>query len=76
MSEETGFVRIILNVCRDGAALGSRAACYLIDNPEKADALLEYGEGNDPPRYWVRRAKSSIVVWQQPNQPLAGNVEE
>lgn len=59
--------RIILNIEDwSNATLAVRAARYLIDNPDKADCLLEYGDSDNPPRMWARRGKSAIIVYEQP----------
>lgn len=58
--------RIILNIEDwSNATLAVRAARYLIDNPEKPDCLLEYGDSNNAPRMWAKRGKSAIIVYEQ-----------
>lgn len=62
--------RIILNIEDwSNATLAVRAARYMLDNPEKPDALLEYGDSNNPPRFWAKRGKSAIIVYEQPTHP-------
>jgi hypothetical protein len=58
-------VKLILRL-RDGSdgILALRAARHLIDNPEKCDALLQYG-GDGGPQVWARRNKSSITAIEQ-----------
>ncbi|MFD1104254.1 hypothetical protein [Sphingobium olei] len=64
--------KIILNVDqRDNAMLALRAATYLLEHPEKADAVLDYGDGHAA--MWARRGKRSIIVYEQhsaSNSPL------
>lgn len=63
--------RIILNIEDwSNATLAVRAARYLIDNPDKPDCLLEYGDSNSPPRMWAKRGKSrddkigmALIFW-------------
>ncbi|EQA96884.1 hypothetical protein [Sphingobium baderi] len=60
--------RIILNIEDwSNATLAVRAARYLIDNPEKSDCLLEYGDSSRPPSFWAKRGKGSIIVYEQPS---------
>ena len=61
--------RIILNIEDwSNATLAVRAARYMLDNPEKPDALLEYGDSNNPPSFWAKRGKSAIIVYEQPTR--------
>ena len=56
--------KIILNVDqRSNAMLAYRAAMHLLDHPEKADALLDYGDGHA--RMWAKRGKGSVIVHEQ-----------
>lgn len=60
-------MRIILNLVRDeDALLAVRAARWLIAEEGQKDAILCYGDSNDPPAFWVKRNKASISVHQQP----------
>jgi len=55
--------KIILNIKDVGnIVLAARAAKYLLDRPERIDALVEYG---DTHRYYVKQNKKSISVWEQ-----------
>ena len=58
-------MRIILHI-KDGSdgILALRAARHLIANPEKPDALMQYG-GNGGPIVWARRNKASITAYEQ-----------
>ena len=63
--------RIILNIEDwSNATLAVRAARFLIDNPERTDCLLEYGDSKDPPRMWAKRGKGSIIVYEQPSRQM------
>jgi hypothetical protein len=63
MAEEN-MHRLILNINgTENAYLALRAARYLIDNPNSANALLDYGDGQV--LMWAKRNKSSISVWEQ-----------
>lgn len=55
--------KIILNIknLNDGF-LAALAAKYLINLPEREDAILQY---NDRVIYYVKRNKASISVWEQ-----------
>lgn len=57
------MTRIILNVKNmENGLLSYRAARHLIDNPDKIDAVLEYGEGIAT--MYVKRGKGSIIVME------------
>ena len=57
------MIRITMNLIDpSNGILGLRAAQYLIDKPEKTDALLEYG---DSVTFYAKRNKASISVWEQ-----------
>lgn len=61
------MIRIIINL-KEGSeqyGLAMRAARYMVERPDKQDALLDYGDSNHPPRFYVRRNKASISVWEQ-----------
>ena len=58
------MIRITMNLIDvSNGILGLRAVQYLIDKPEKADVLLEYG---DNILFYAKRNKASISVWEQP----------
>lgn len=58
------MIKLILNT-KDNTnlILASRAADYLVNNPEKQDAILVYGD--DVATFYVKRNKASISVWEQ-----------
>jgi hypothetical protein len=59
-------VRVILNLA-DGLKndiLALRAARWLMDHPDRSDAILQYGDSNDPPTMYAKRNKASISVWE------------
>lgn len=58
------MIRIILNLKNPDSSfvLAGRAGQYLVDNPEKNDALLEYGGIK---MFYAKRNKKSISVWEQ-----------
>ena len=58
-------MKIILHL-KDGSdgILALRAARHLIDNPEKPDVLLQFGEDGGP-IVWGRRNKASITAYEQ-----------
>lgn len=60
--------RIILHLINDSGILAIRAARHLLEQPEKDDALLEYGDSNDPPTFYAKRNKHSVTVWEQPRR--------
>jgi len=59
-------MKIILNLKDDdNIILASRAGRYLIENADKKDALLMYGEAPVLASFYVVRNKASISVWEQ-----------
>ena len=57
-------MKVILHLKPDSdGILALRAARHLIDNPEKRDAILQYGEGG--PVVFARRNKASITAYEQ-----------
>ncbi len=64
-------MKLILRI-NDGSdgILALRAARHLIDNPEKPDAILQYG-GDGGPTVWVRRNKASITAYELPAPAVA-----
>ena len=59
-----GFVmRIILkDIDPDDFVLAIRAARWMLDNAEKKDAIIAYGEGSNTFDFYVRRNLSSVTV--------------
>lgn len=58
-------MRIILNLKdKNSILLAGRAGLYLLERPEQLDSLLSYGNENNI-RFYARRNKKSISVWEQ-----------
>ena len=62
-------MKLILHI-KDGSdgILALRAARHLIDHPEKADAVLQYG-GDAGTEVWARRNKASITAYELTTGP-------
>lgn len=60
--------RIILHLINDSGTLAVRAARYLMERPERKDAMLSYGDSNDAPAFYVKRGLKSVTVWEQPRR--------
>jgi len=60
-------VRIIVNdVPPEDFVLVARAVKYLVGQPDKKDAILQYGDVGSGLALYVRRNKSSITVSRVP----------
>lgn len=59
-------MKLILNIKNpENCLLAARAGKFLMENDDRHDALLEYGDNPRHGLFYVIRNKASISVWEQ-----------
>ena len=62
MSDPFEMRRVILDCHPTNFILATRAAQWLLDQPNQKDAIVAYGEGKNEVAFYVRRNKESISI--------------